>query len=97
MYPADVPTKRKNRMLLWIAVSFGVLAVVVVIVATLALGGVKQAAEQNDQTAEEAPVATNDQVKQSMAVLDAAVKQADTDRAAAKAALNDDNAVKVSD
>lgn len=92
MYPTETeaPAPKKSRRLLWVGLGAAVLTVLVVVVVALALNGSKkQETATTNEAAQVASVATNEDVKQNLAVLDATLKQAGTDQAAAKAALKD--------
>lgn len=98
MYPNDVSLPKKSRRLLWVGGIVGVLLICIIGVALFALFSPKEDTSiPAAQVQAEAP-ATNDEVKQDMAVLDAAIKQSDADKADAKAALQSDaTRIKVSD
>lgn len=97
MYPNDVPLPKKSRRLLWIGIAAAVVVLLVVVVAIIALSA-PQKDTSSTATEQAQPTATNDEVKQDMALLDAAIKQSDTDRAEARAALQSDSTrTKVSD
>ncbi len=98
MQPAKTPFYKNTRVLIVLG-AVAIIVLFVVVVAVLAVGNSKKEELTTAQpTAEEtAAPATNDDVKQSMAVLDAAIKQSNTDNAAADAAIKDEGIVKVSE
>jgi flagellar basal body-associated protein FliL len=91
MDPVSAPAPKKSRRLLWIGVAAVVVVLIVALVAYLVIGNSKKdvATEASPSPTPEATVATKDEVKQDLAVLDATIKQASTDHTAAKAALKD--------
>lgn len=99
MYPTETeaPAPKKSRRLLWIGIGAIVLTILVVVVIALVLNGSKKEEVASTKEAEQtATVASNEDVKQNLAVLDATIKQANTDQSAAKAALKDGtNQIKV--
>lgn len=103
MYPEDTPVSpvqngSKRPLIVGIAVAVTIL-VVAIVVTVLVLNGTKKTemASQATPTPSAAPtVATNEDVKQSLTVLDETIKQAATDQATAKSALKDGtNQIKV--
>lgn len=98
MQPVKTPFLKNTRLLIVLGVIAGVV-LFVAIVAVLAVSNSKEEAPATTQadTAEDVAPATNDEVKQSMAVLDAAIKQSDADGKAADDALKNEGAVKVGD
>lgn len=98
MDPMSAPAPKKSRRLLWIGVAVVVVLLVATLVAYLVIGNSKEevATNPSPSSSPEATVATNDEVKQDLSLLDAAAKQAAADQAAAKAALKDgSNQIKV--
>jgi len=92
--------QQKSYRLVWlVAASVAVLAVIIGIVVFIVLGaGTKK---ESDSVATSAPsaspsIATKAQIEQNLKDIDASIKQAATDQAAAKAALKDgDKQIKV--
>lgn len=98
MQPVKTPFYKNPRVL----IVLGVLAIIVLFVTIVAVVAISNSKKEEPvvaqpDTAEDVTPATNDEVKQSMAVLDAAIKQSNSDNAAADAALKDEGVVKVSD
>lgn len=98
MYSGEVPQPTKSKRLLWVSIAGAVIALVIIVVAIFAIAAPREdTSTPAIETQAETP-ATNDEVKQDMAVLDAAIKQSDADKADAKAALQSDSTrIKVSD
>lgn len=100
MYPTEPEVPKKSRRLLWIGITIAAITAFVVIATVVVFNNSKkeEAVSSNSTSAEtqDAAIATNEDVKQNLSELDATLKQATTDQAAAKAALKDGtNQIKV--
>jgi len=88
-------SQHSSRRLLWI----GVVAVVVVIIAVVAamvmLFGTKKEPVADKSVTVKSTVVTRDDIRQNLATLGASVKQAKADQDAARAAINDENHIKL--
>ncbi|MDB5176521.1 MAG: hypothetical protein JWN75_189 [Candidatus Saccharibacteria bacterium] len=80
--------QKPSRRLLWVGIAGVVLLIIVIItVAFILVGSTTKPAAVSTVAPSEETVASRDKVKQNIATLDASVKQAAADQAAAKAAL----------
>lgn len=86
----DAEPQKNSYKLIWIAgASVVALAIVVGIVIALVPQSSKKTAEDTKQTATATTIDTKSDIKSKMDKVDASIKQAKTDQAAAVAALND--------
>jgi len=98
MYSGEVPQPTKSKRLMWVGIAGAIVLLVIIIVAIFAIAAPREDTSAPVADAQAEAPASNDEVKQDMAVLEAAIKQSDADKADAKAALQSDSTrIKVSD